>query len=642
MFRYGLTTSNNQGNGIGGFNLVSRAYDQTSVEHAFQATETMVIGTQAIDETRFQFLHQHQTQDSPDTDPSILVSSAFNGGGPANADYSYIHHHYEVQNNLTIARSAHTIKAGIRLRAVSIQDSSQANFDGTWLFGGAYAPILSANFQPVVPGLVCNAASLNPGCQTISSIQQYQRTLALAAMGLGGPQIQQLGGGPTQFSLNTGNPLVLVGQVDAGLYAGDDWRARPNLTFSYGLRYEVQTNIHDRTDFAPRLAMAWAPGKAAQGGRQKTVIRLGTGIFYDRFNEQNILIAERFNGVSQTQYTVVDPVLANPAAFPAISAIGPLSGLTASSQAIHTVSRPIQAPYVFQTALAVERQLPKNTTIAVTWTNSHGLHQLLSRNINAPLPGTYTGVTGSGTYPFPGAGPILEMESAGLYNQNQLVTNINTRVNPKITLFGFYTLSYAFSNTDGVNTFPANQYSLAGEYGPAANDVRNRGTMGGTIATVWGLRLSPLITVQSGAPFNITTSEDVYGDTLSTARPGIATNPNQPGAIQTAYGLLDPNPSAGEAIIPRNFGRGPGLYSVDLRVARTFVLHRGRGEQTARPAGSIDTNAAPSVAAPAAGPPRRGGIGGFDGSSGTPLAGVSGENIQLDSLGSRTEYFQSR
>jgi hypothetical protein len=74
----------------------------------------------------------------------------------------------------------------------------------------------------------------------------------------------------------------------------------------------------------------------------------------------------------------------------------------------------------------------------------------------------------------------------------------------------------------------------------------------------------------SGAPFNIVTSQDVYGDTLLTARPGIATNANQPGVLTTKYGLLDPDPRPGETILPRNYGRGPGLFSVNVRLSRTF------------------------------------------------------------------------
>ena len=68
---------------------------------------------------------------------------------------------------------------------------------------------------------------------------------------------------------------------DAGPFIQDDWRIKPNLTLSLGLRYEVQTLISDHKDIAPRLGFAWAPGNA-KNGRQKTVIRGGFGIFYDR------------------------------------------------------------------------------------------------------------------------------------------------------------------------------------------------------------------------------------------------------------------------------------------------------------------------------------------------------------------------
>jgi hypothetical protein len=114
---------------------------------------------------------------------------------------------------------------------------------------------------------------------------------------------------------------------------------------------------------------------------------------------------------------------------------------------------------------------------------------------------------------------------------------------------------------------------MAGEYGPAANDVRNRVSAGGSITSKFGLVWNPFVILQSGAPFNIITSQDVYNDTVLSARPGLATNPNQPGLIQTAYGLFNPNPAPGEQIVPRNFGRGPGFFAINLRLSRTFTFH---------------------------------------------------------------------
>ncbi len=389
--------------------------------------------------------------------------------------------------------------------------------------------------------------------------------------------IRALGGGASQFLINTGNPIVYVGGADVGAFAGDDWKLKPNLTLSLGVRYETQENIRDRSDVAPRLAVAWAPGGSAKNTNPRTVIRAGFGMFYDRFSEQNVLIAQRYDGANQQQF-----IITNPDTYPAIPS---LTSLQSIPQTIHTISSSLRAPYLIQSSISVERQLPQKSTLALTYTKSHGLHELLSRNINAPLPGTYAGIPGSGVYPYPNQGPIYEMESAGLYNQNQLALNLNSRPNAKISLFASYSLNYARSNTDGLNTFPANQYSMAGEYSPAANDVRHRASMGGSITTKFKLQWNPFIILQSGAPFNIVTSQDIYGDTLLTARPAFATNPNQPGVISTPYGLLDPNPSPGEPIVPRNYGRGPGLVTINLRLARTFRFGETRAGKTDRPYG---------------------------------------------------------
>jgi hypothetical protein len=83
--------------------------------------------------------------------------------------------------------------------------------------------------------------------------------------------------------------------------------------------------------------------------------------------------------------------------------------------------------------------------------------------------------------------------------------------------------------------------------------------------------------LQSGPPFDITDGNDPYGTTLFNARPGIATDPSRPGVIQTSYGLLDPNPAPGEKLLPRNYGRGPGQFNVNLRIAKTFGLGAERG-----------------------------------------------------------------
>ena len=83
------------------------------------------------------------------------------------------------------------------------------------------------------------------------------------------------------------------------------------------------------------------------------------------------------------------------------------------------------------------------------------------------------------------------------------------------------------------------------------------------------MRISPFVVAQTGAPFDITAGSDLYGTTLFNGRPGIATDSSKPGLIQTAYGLLDPNPTAAERVLPRNYGRGPGQFNVNLRITKT-------------------------------------------------------------------------
>jgi hypothetical protein len=567
-FRYGFTRNDVRDSGIGDFNLVSRGYHTLNTDHLTQVTETAVLGTHAINETRFQFYHTEDETIANSPSPALLVLGSFNGGGAPTGHAFDAENDCELQNYTTITSKAHTWRFGVRLRGEMIHNISPQNFGGTFTFGGGLAPELDASNQPILDA--SGQAVLVP----ITSIERYRRTLLYQKLGYMPEQVRALGGGATQFSIVSGNPAASVNQFDLGAFVGDDWRVRPNINLSLGLRYETQTNIHDWRDFAPRVAVAWAPGADRIGLHPKTVLRAGFGIFYDRFSLSHTLTAQRYNGIVQQQFFVSDPDF-----YPGIP---PISSLPAQrAPTIEEVYSGLRAPYVMQSAVSLEHQLPGNTTVSLTYTNSHGLHMLRSADINAPLPGTFDpSVPNSGVFPFGRPGSIFLMESSGLYNQNQLTAMVNSRVNQNLALFGFYAFNHARSNTDGLGTFPANPYNYSGEYGPASTDMHHRLFLGGSINTKWNVRLSPFIVVHSGAPFDITIGRDIYGDTLFNARPGIPNDLNKPGLIQTAYGLLDPNPTLGERTLPRNFGRGPAMITVNMRLGKTIgfgPLRQGGG-----------------------------------------------------------------
>ncbi|MBO0859618.1 MAG: TonB-dependent receptor [Chloracidobacterium sp.] len=566
--RYVYQHSDVRDAGLGGFNLASRGYHFLGENQTVQLTETSVLSASVINETRFQFFHTESDTISNSLDPAIQVLGSFNDGG-AQVGHSFNgDNSYEFQDYMSVARKLHYWKFGVRVRGDTLDSVAPQNFGGSFTFGGGDAPVLDANNQPALDS--SGDVILAP----ITSIERYRRTLLFQQLGFTPSQIRELGGGATQFSINSGNPALSASQLDVGLFVGDDWRARPNLTLSLGLRYEAQTNIHDWRDVAPRIGVAWAPGGG--GKNSKTVIRAGFGVFYDRFALSNTLAALRYNGVLQRQF-----VVSNPDFFPTIPSISSLEGFQ-TTQTIQQISPRLRAPYFMQSAVSLERQLPFNTTIAVTYANSHGLHLLRSEDINAPLPGTYNPlVAGGGQFPLGNSDPVFQMESSGRYNQNQIITNVNSRINKNISLTGSYVFNHAMSDTDSVGTFPAKPYDLTGEYGPAATDIRNRFSLSGSFNTKWNVRLNPFIILDSGAPFDITTGGDLYGATLFNARPGIPTDPNKPGLIQTSYGLLDPYPTPGERILPRNFGRGPGAFTVNLRLTKTIEFGGERGKAAA-------------------------------------------------------------
>lgn len=568
-------TRNTRITGVGGFSLPSRAYSSKNTEQSVQLTETSIINKTIVNETRFQFEHQVNAQNANNTIPTINVQDAFIGGGAQVGQASSVNNQFELTNTTSLVLSTHSLKVGARLRGVRISDISPNNFGGTYtFFGGGVGPELDANDQ-VIPG-----GSLIP----ITSIERYRRTLAFIAQGRTPAEIRLLGGGASQFSLAAGNPNTKVSQWDLGGFAQDDWKVRPNLTLSLGLRYENQANINSNLNFAPRIGFAWSPS----GQQSKTVVRGGYGVFYDRVSENLTLQATRLNGVNQQQFTVL-----NPDFFPIIPS--PETLLTFSVPgSVYQLADNLQAPYTLQSVISVERQLPHNLTIATSYINVRTQHVLRTRPLNAPLPGTFIpGVPGSGIRPLncadfipPSVNPsttcnVYEYESSGRFNQNQFIVNFNSRFNRNASLNAFYVLAKANSDADGTGSFPANPYDLTTEYGRASGDIRHRFVMTGNFRVPWGVTLNPFVIIQSGRPFNITLGRDINGDTLNTERPSLA-----PAGIDcsdtvnyrcTPYGNFKLTFAPGDVMIPRNFAEGPGSTTINLRVSKTWSF----GSETA-------------------------------------------------------------
>jgi hypothetical protein len=548
--RYQFFDTNSKNNGIGQFALATQGYNTEQKEHNIEVSDSQVLSARAVNDVRLEFAHDTNNQTSLNSDATLLVQGAFTGGGNTQGKALDTQNHVEIQNLTSITSGKHYISFGGRVRDVNERNSSTGNFNGTFTFESLAA------YQSAETALLACQQAGESNCQA---------------------------SGASQFTLTAGNPVATVNWVDLGLYAEDQWRLRSNMSLNIGLRYETQNSIHDRTDFAPRVGFAWALG---HGSSPKTVLRTGFGIFYDRFQETQVLQAKRLNGVNQTQYIVTDPDFFP--SFPPASELAQMSA-AATANTTYQIDPHLRAPYTIQSAVAAERQLTRNATVSVTYLNSHGVHQLMTRNINAPLPGTYvscaTGDTtctpSAGTRPYGDVGNLYQYESDGLFNQNQIITNLNLHLGMKVALFGFYSLNFANGNTSGVSSFPSNQYDIAQDYGRAAFDVRHRLFLGGSFSLPKGLRLSPFMLANSGSPFNITTGQDNNGDSIFNDRPTYApAGATGTNIVKTKWGTFNTNPQQGEGVIPINLGTGPGQFSLNLRLSKTIGLGRKTESRT--------------------------------------------------------------
>ncbi|MGH9328462.1 MAG: carboxypeptidase regulatory-like domain-containing protein [Terriglobia bacterium] len=548
MVRYHIYKRNDNNQGVGQFGLASQGYNSSETDYAgLQMSDTQILSGRTVNQTRFELRHEGNDQTPLSTIPAINVIGAFSGGGSTQGTVTDLDNYYELQDIATMSLGKHTIIFGGRVRDWDDSNSGNANFNGTFTF-----PNIAA-YQTMEQGL---------------------------AQGLPFEQIRSLGGGPDQFSITAGNPVARINLVGMDFYAEDQWRVRQNLSLNPGIRFESQNVISDHADIAPRLGVAWGIGR---GRSPKMVLRAGFGLFYDRFEEQSALQAERLNGLTQQQYLITDPDF-----FPTVPPVSALSTLasTATSPTVYNIAPNLRAPYNIESAVGLERQISRNITASVTYLNSHGLHQFLTRNINTPLPGEYDPADPAQGRPFANvsacsvvqlpdcaagfSGNIYQYESNGLFNQNELITNFS--VNKGIvSLFGYYTLNFADSDTDGINSFPSNPYDIFQNYGQALFAIRDRFVTGGVVALPFGFEFIPFVIAKSGTPYNITLGRDLTGSSIFNQRPElIAPGTTGPNIVATPLGTFNVNPALGAPLIPVNWLVGPSSFSFNFHLEKTF------------------------------------------------------------------------
>jgi len=198
----------------------------------------------------------------------------------------------------------------------------------------------------------------------------------------------------------------------------------------------------------------------------------------------------------------------------------------------------IREPYLLQYGLTVERQVAMRVTASAAYRGNRGVKMYRSVDANAPIPPNYN------VRPNPAIGVLRQIQSSGRQAGNAIDFTLQGEVRRNLTLLAQYTLSGTRNNTGGIAWFPANQYDPSGEWSRADFDQRHRFNMLGTWSPGRRVNMGVGLSLNSGAPYTMTTGTDVYHTGMSNARP---------------------------AGVARNSLQGPGYAGLDLRLARDFT-----------------------------------------------------------------------
>jgi len=447
----------------------------------------------------------------------------------------------------------------------------------------------------------------------------------------------------------------------------DNYRIVPRLTLNLGLRYDLQLSPVESSNLtatfvpgvqstevpsaplgmlfpgdagvprgiadnrlhhiSPRVGIAWDPF-----GDGKTAIRAGAGVFYGSVsgnewnqpaNAQPFAIRQTFNSI-----TSFSNVYGNPASFPNGDPFPytytPANPRFLPAASIETIAENYQWPLVYQMNAAVQRELPKNVSLTVAYvgTLSHHLPFMLDKNYAPYAPGASTSQASiNARRPYdPGVlGQVTYDESNETASYHSLQISASRPLTRNLMINGFYVFSHSFQsvNESAIGQATAQDFdNLWEERGPTDNDRRHVASISG----MWnidyytgsnsfmkqllnGWTISPIVSLQSGAPFSISSGTNNNFDSANANRPNLVPgvsaflDPHRSRAavakewfntaafIQNGPGVpggIGPGGADGNA--PRDYLRAPGYRDIDLGVFRNFRFERFtfqlRGEAT--------------------------------------------------------------
>lgn len=346
----------------------------------------------------------------------------------------------------------------------------------------------------------------------------------------------------------------------------DTFRWRPKVTFNLGLRYDYFGVIAEERDrfsifdpsrglvqvdklynsdwnnFSPRIGVAWDVG-----GKGKTVVRAGWGLFYDAFSQDFFVGQLPFNTFNPgPAYNPIgsSAVLFSFSTIPVILNNVPIFTDYLDSD-VFTVDRNLRTPYIQNYNLNIQHELFRNGVLQVGYVGSNGTKLFRYRDINQPIDPRVSTARPFDNGPFAPSGGtffyVNQLETTAHSNYNSLQTSFTLRNRRGWTAMINYTWSHSIDNaSDGQDyvanaTQPENSHRTDLEKGNSNFDNRHRFVLsfGYEIPNFSpnhprlgaGWQINGILTLRSGNPFHVNLFDDYNGTGEFFPRPDLVGDP---------------------------------------------------------------------------------------------------------------------